>query len=139
MTLPNFGRTKRAPRVNVPSRERALVDIGGREFTAELCKLSVTGGSLRIKAIPEGRLAGITLETTNGRIESAIQFLKPDEGGRQGFRFVQLDAMTRYRLQDALGEMRRQGLGEGSSSVIEFCTNTARRVMKKVKTHMDSA
>ena len=133
MPLPNLGRSKRAPRVNIPSRESALIDVGGKEFTAELCKLSVTGGCLVTKPVPEGRLAGITLQTTSGRFESAIEFLKPEGAGRQGFRFLQLDPRNRLRLQATIDGMRRQGHGDGASSVLELCTNTARRVVQKAR------
>jgi hypothetical protein len=103
-----------------------------------LGKLSVNGGSLRVaKPIAEGRLAGITLLTTSGKIESAIQFLKWDGAGLQGFRFVQLDPLMRSKLQAALGEMRKQGLGDGPRSVIQFCTDAARRVVQKAKSQIE--
>ena len=136
MPLPNLGRSKRAPRVNIPSRESALIDVGGKRITVGLYKLSITGGCLLTKPVTEGRLAGITLQTTSGKIESAIQFLKPDGAGRQGFRFVQLDPANGLRLQNALAQMRKQGLGDGSSSVMEFCANTARKVVEKTKSQI---
>lgn len=133
MPLPNFGRTKRAPRVHIPTWENAVIDVGGREFKAGLYKLSINGGCLMTKPVAVGRLAGITLQTTSGKIETAIQFLKPDGSGRQGFRFLQLDTVNRLRLENALAGMRRQGLGDGSASVLDLCTSTARKVMQKAK------
>ena len=133
MPLPILGRTKRAPRVNIPTRESALIDVGGREFRAGLCKLSIRGGCLTTKPMPFGKLAGITLHTTSGKVDLAIQFLHRDASGRHGFRFLQIDPVNLRRLETTVDELRRQGLADGSYSVIELCTNTARRVMRKAK------
>lgn len=127
-------RRNRAPRVTIPNREHAVIVIGGKKLSAALCKLSINGGSLRLpRSFGESTFAEITLETTSGDIESAIQFLKPGVEGIQGFRFIQLDPGTRRQLATAIEQMRKQGLGEGSSSVFQFCANAARRVVEKAK------
>lgn len=133
MPLPNLGRSKRAPRVHIPSRERVVIDVGGNRVAVGLYKLSINGGCLMTKPVAEGKLAGITLQTTSGKIESAIQFLKPEGANRQGFRFLQLDPLNRLRLQTAIDGMRRQGFGDGSSSVLDLCTSTARKMMQKAR------
>jgi hypothetical protein len=119
--------------VKIPNRENAVIDIGGKQLTSELFKLSINGGAVRvIKPFRESTLAEITLQTTSGNTVAAIQFLRPGDGV-QGFRFVQLDLATRTRLEAALEQMRKQGLGEGQRSVLQLCTNVARRVMQKAK------
>lgn len=124
----------RAPRVNVPGREFAVIDLGGRRLTGPLCQLSINGGSLRIaKIFGESTFGQITLQTTTGKIVSAIQFLKSGAADVQAFRFVQLDRETRSQLDAALKQMRKDGLGEGPRSMLEFCTNAARRVVEKAK------
>lgn len=134
------GRRNRAPRVNVPNREGVVINIGGRQVTGVLCKLSINGGSVRLaKCINESTLAEITLRTASGRIVSAIEFLKPSGDGIHGFRFIQLDPLTRSTLEDALRQMRKQGLGDRPRSVIELCTNAARRVMQKAKSRIEGA
>ncbi len=130
----------RAPRVNIPGRERAVIDVGGRQLTGPLCQLSVNGGSLRLaKIFGESTFGQITLQTTTGDIVSAIQFLKSGAPDVQAFRFVHLDPETRTRLETALQQMRKQGLGEAPRSMFQLCTNAARRVMQKARSHMESA
>jgi hypothetical protein len=127
-------RRNRAPRVTIPNHEHAVIIIGGKELSGALCKLSINGGSVRLpRPIGESTLAEIRLETTSGDIESAIQFLKAGTPGVQGFRFIQLDPGTRRQLASAIEIMRKQGFGEGSSSVFQFCANAARRVVEKAK------
>ena len=137
MPPPQPGRRNRAPRVNIPNRESAQIYVGDKQTTSVLCKLSINGGALRLyKPFGEGTLAEIRLKTTSGTIESPIQFLKMGRDGVQGFRFLQLDPATRSTLETALRQMRKQGLGDGPRSVIELCTNAARRVMEKARTQI---
>ncbi len=132
--MANSKHRTRAPRVNVPGREYAVIDLGGRRVTGPLCQLSINGGSLRIAKIFGERTFGqITLQTTTGKIVSAIQFLKSGAPDVQAFRFVQLDRANRSQLEAALKQMRKDGLGEGPRSMLEFCTNAARRVVEKAK------
>ena len=134
------GRRNRAPRVNIPNRESAIIAVGGKQLTSELCKLSINGGALRLgKPFGESTLAEIKLQTSSGTVESTIPFLKFGSDGVQGFRFVQLDPGTRSKLETALRQMRSQGLGDRPRSVMELCTNAARRVMQKAKSQMGNA
>jgi hypothetical protein len=140
MSPAKHGKRNRAPRVNIPHRESAVIDVGGKQLTSELCKLSINGGALRLgKPFVESTLAEITLQTTSGTVESAIQFLRFGKDGVQGFRFVQLDAPTRSKLETALRQMRSQGLGDGPRSVIELCAEAARRVVQKAKSQIERA
>jgi hypothetical protein len=128
------GRRNRAPRVNIPNRESAVINIGGTQITGPLCQLSINGGSLRLaKNFGENTFAEITLQTMTGSIVSPIQFLKSGAPGVQAFRFVQLDPQTRSTLETTLTQMRKDGLGEGPRSMFQVCTNVARRVMEKAK------
>jgi len=140
MAASRHGQRNRAPRVNVPRRESATINIGGRQLTCDLYQLSINGGSLRLaKIFGESTFAEITLQTTTGNIVSAIQFLKTGAADVQAFRFVQLDTKTRSRLETALGQMRKEGLGEAPRSMFQACTNVARRVMQKAKSQMENA
>ncbi len=128
------GHRNRAPRVNIPGREYALIDIGGRRLTGPLCQLSINGGSLRIaKVFGESTFGQITLQTTTGRIVCPIQFLKSGAPDVQAFRFVQLEPETRAQLEAALKQMRKDGLGDGPRSRLESWTNAARRMVEKAK------
>lgn len=127
-------RRSRAPRVNIPARESAVIDVGGRQLTGPLCQLSINGGSLRMaKIFGESTFAQITLQTTGGTIACAIQFLKSGAPEIQAFRFIQLDGRTRGQLETALKQMRKEGLGDAPRSMFELCTSAARRVMQKAK------
>ena len=140
MGTSRLGQRDRAPRVNIPNRESAVIDIGGKHLTGVLGKLSLTGGSVSLsKSIHEGTLAEITVQTTSGSVVSAIQFVKSTGSGMQGFRFVHLDPQTRSRLDMALQQMRKQGLGEGPHSILQHCTSVARRVIQKAKDQIDGA
>jgi hypothetical protein len=140
MGSPKQGQRSRALRVNIPGKESAVIDIGGRRITGLLCQLSVNGGSLRLpKIFGENTFGQITLQTTTGNIESAIQFLKSGAPDVQAFRFVQLDPPTRSRLDTALKQMHQGVSGEESRSMLRFCTNAARRVMQKAKNHIEKA
>ena len=134
MPTSKAGRRTRAPRVNIPGREFVVIDVGGRRLTGPLCQLSINGGSLKIaKIFGESTFGQITLETTTGNIVSAIQFLKSGAADVQAFRFIQLDRENRSRLESALKQMRKDGLGEGPRSMLEFCTDAARRMVQKAK------
>ena len=140
MAASRHGQRNRAPRVNIPARESAVIDIGGRRLTGPLCQLSVNGGSLRLaKIFGESTFGEITLETRTGNIICAIQFLKSGAPDVQAFRFVQLDAKTRSQLETALKQMENEGFGEGRRSMLQFCTSAARRVVQKAKNHMGNA
>ncbi len=130
MALSRQGRRNRAPRVTIPNQEIALINLDGKQQAAVLCKLSINGGSVRpTRPFSSGTLAEIALRTTSGKIVSAIQLLKSDGNGRQGFRFLQLDPANRSALQSAIDQMRRQGYGD-SFRLFQFCSDAARRMLE---------
>lgn len=133
-SMPNAKQGRRAPRVNIPARESAMIDVGGRRLVGPLCQLSVNGGSLRLAKIFGERTFGqITLQTSKASLVCAIQFLKSGAPDVQAFRFVQLDPKTRSQLEAALKQMRKDGLGDAPQSMFEMCTSAARRVVEKAK------
>lgn len=107
----------RAPRVLIPNNEPALVEFSGNQIIGTLCKLSTTGGSIRLReAIPRGTLADLTVRTRAGRVHTAIEFLRPMHG-TQPFRFVAIDPPTHRRLDDVLTQMRKEGHGEDKGAL----------------------
>ena len=107
----------RAPRVLIPNNEPALVEFGRNQIIGTLCKLSTTGGSIRLREpIARGTLADITVRTHKGRVHTAIEFLRPINGA-QPFRFVALDPPTHRRLDEVLTKMRRDGHGEDKGAL----------------------
>ena len=109
----------RAPRIRIPNKECVVVAIGSQELAGVLCKLSITGGSLRLnRGISRGTVAELTVKATSGRISSAIEFLGPADRGTppaQAFRFIQMGLPESRRLEAALEAMRKQGFGEKRS------------------------
>jgi hypothetical protein len=133
MPKPHQTRPLRAPRVYVPNQERAVVAVGSKQIIGVLCKLSVTGGSIRLsKRVAEGTFADITLTTTSGKVTGAIEFLRTGVDGvadAQAFRFIHIEPSDRSRLDDVLAEMRKQGYGEDQSSPLQPFANIARRTL----------
>jgi PilZ domain len=105
----------RPHRISVPNNEQAIIALGSERISGTLCKLSVTGGSLRLaKQFPPGTLADITLRTTSGNVGAVVQFLRNATGAPdvQAFRFFQIDPAARRHLERTLERMRQQGFGE---------------------------
>lgn len=137
--MPTAKQGRRAPRVNIPARESAAIDIGGRQVVGPLYQLSINGGSLRLaKIFGESTFGQMTLQTNTGTLVCAIQFLKSGAPDIQAFRFVQLDGKTRTQLETALKQMQKEGLGEAPSSMFQLCTHAARRVVQKAKSCMEN-
>jgi hypothetical protein len=107
---------RRAPRVIVPNNEQVIVSsVESKPAVGILVKLSATGGSLRVpKSYAPGALGEISLRTTSGKMTAAIEFLRTgvDGAGAQAFRFIHIEPADRRRLEDALDQMRKHGLGE---------------------------
>lgn len=120
---------------DLPSKEIAVIDLGGRRISGPICQLSMDGGSLRwAKIFGESTFAQITLPTATGSVVCTIQFLKSGAPDIQAFRFVQLDSRTRSRLETALRQMDTKAADEESHSMRPFCTSTTRRVTRKGQT-----
>ena len=127
-------RRVRSTRGNSPSKEIALIDLGGRRLSGPLCQLSIDGGSLQwAKIFGESTFAQITLPTATGSVVGTIQFLKSGAPDVQAFRFVQLDSRTRSRLENALRQMDSEGREEEKRSMRPFCTSATRRAMRTGK------
>lgn len=106
----------RAPRFTVPNNELAVISVGAEKLSAILNCLSLTGGRIRLsKRFPSGTFADIQLKTVSGKFTAAIELLAMVGAGAQAFRFVQMAPGDRHRLEDALGKMKAQGLGEKQS------------------------
>lgn len=126
----------RAPRVNVPNKEQAVVAFGAQRMLGVLCKLSVTGGSLRLsRPIPKGTVADLTIRATSGPITSAVEFLGPADRGAlppQAFRFIHMGPAESRRLENALDEIRKQGFGEKQDWRFHPFTRSALRTVKSI-------
>jgi len=126
----------RAPRVNVPNKERVLVALGAQHVTGVLCKLSTTGGTLRLsRTVAKGTVADLALMTVSGRISSAVEFLGPADRGTppaQAFRFIHMGPVESRRLGNALEEIRKQGFGEKQDWRFHPLTRSALRTVKSI-------
>jgi len=63
------------------------------------------------KSYVPGALGEISLKTGSGKITAAIEFLRTSVGA-QAFRFIHIEPADRRRLENALDQMRKHGLGE---------------------------
>lgn len=126
----------RAPRVNVPNKERALVALGNQHIAGILCKLSATGGTVRLpRSLAKGTVADLTLKAVSGRISSAVEFLGPADRGTppaQAFRFIHMPPAESRRLENALEEIRKQGFGEKQDWRFHPIARTALRTMRSI-------
>ena len=120
----------RAPRFRVPNNEQAVVSIEADRFTGTLGLLSRTGGTIRLpKRFPEGTFADIGIWTISGRFQATIQLLRAVNGNAQAFRFIQMGATARGRLEDALRKMRAQGFGVKAPNALDDFVDFARRLI----------
>jgi hypothetical protein len=109
-------RHSRSPRVSVPNQERVIITIGSSRTVGTLCRLSATGGAIRLaKPYSRGTYADLTVNTTRGKVTAALEFLSTRVVGHpdaQSFRFVHMEPADRRRLEHVLKQMRAQGFGE---------------------------
>lgn len=107
----------RAPRFKVPNNEQAIISIGAERLTATFECLSLTGGRIRAsRQFPRGTFGNLEAKTVSGRFAAVIELLGKAKGSAQAFRFVQMGANSRSRLQDALSKMHAHGCGEKQSA-----------------------
>jgi hypothetical protein len=112
--FPQLSKT-RALRVRVPSNESVKFNLGDKQVSATLQKLSMTGGLAEFPAqLGEVALAEVVLTTISGPIKALVEFLQsPVQGSAsRPFRFIALDEGDYQRLAITLQSMRRQGLAE---------------------------
>ena len=111
--FPQAHQRTRSPRVRIPSNESVRFNLGNRQVSATLRKLSLTGGLVHFHG-PAGdlALAEVVLATTSGPVRALVEFLKSSVKEEHPFRFVALDDADYNRLADTLKLMRKQGHGE---------------------------
>ena len=126
----------RAPRVRVPNKEQAVVVLGTHKVIGVLCKLSLTGGSLRLsKSVSRGTVADLTVRATSGPITCAIEFLGPADKGTppaQAFRFIHMAPAESKRLENALEAIRKEGFGEKQDWRFHPLTRGALRTVRSL-------
>jgi PilZ domain len=134
------GRPHRAARVSVPNQEQAIISAEGTNTVGTLCKLSLTGGSVRVpKLLRRGSLGTMTMETATGRISAAVEFLSAGHNGAarvQAFRFIHMDPSDHRQLQTALQRMLDQGLGDKQNRVFRPLAQLAQRAFGVAKKAM---
>ena len=127
---------ERAPRVIVPNKEPVIVAFGAQRAAGLLCKLSATGGTLRLaKRVPRGTVAELTLKSTSGSITSAIEFLAIADKGNppaQAFRFIHMPPAESRRLENTLDNMRKQGYGEKKDWKFHPVARVALRTLRSI-------
>jgi len=125
-------RPARARRFSIANKEKVVLAVDKTRVAAQLCQLSVNGGTLRLsQRLAPGTLAGVSLKTDIGIVEGAVQFLGVvDEVLEvQAFRFVHMAPPDRQRLQGALQRMHQHGLAHGrSGSLLEGVNRFALRL-----------
>jgi len=123
-------RRTRAPRFLVPNKERAVISVEAERCAGTLCILSLTGGTIRMsKQFVPGTLGDINFKTVSGKFLATIQLLDMVNGNVQAFRFVQMGATARTRLEDALKKMQGQGLGTSKSNALDRLLQHAGRIL----------
>jgi len=129
-------RSERAPRVLVPNKEPVIVAVGAQRATGVLCKLSATGGTIRLpRRIPKGTVAELTLKTTSGTITTAIELLAQADNGAlpaQAFRFIHMPPAESRNLENTLDEMRKQGHGEKKNWKFHPVARVALRTFRSI-------
>ena len=126
----------RAPRVLVPNKEPAIVTFGTQRAGGVLCKLSATGGSIRLpRRLPQGTVAELTLKTTSGTITAAIELLAQADNGAppaQAFRFIHMPPAEAKCLENTLDAMRKQGHGEKKDWKFHPVARVALRTLQSI-------
>ncbi len=129
----------RPPRVRIPYQEPVSVRFGGKQFKAPLSTISVTGGVLHMPAkYMQGTFADIIIPTAFGPVYSPIEFLTTTVAGQRdavAFRFFNMDADGRKRLEQTIQKMLRQGFGERHDGWFQ---KLARRILSRGNVHTHS-
>lgn len=114
--FPQLNPKVRALRVRVPNNESISFNLGDKQISATLQKLSLTGGLAEFPGnIGEITLAEAVLTTASGPVTALVEFLRAPQGSsgaRRPFRFIALDDRDYERLASTVQTMRRQGLAE---------------------------
>lgn len=122
----------RALRFRVPNNERVMLLVGTDLVSGTLCLLSQTGGTVRVpKRRAPGTFGEIRIRTVSGTVTAVVELLSAIGDSVQAFRFVQMEAASRKRLQESLQQMRSQGLGDGRTDRLHTVLSFARRLLPR--------
>jgi hypothetical protein len=135
MQRPNASRSRaRSPRVTIPSKEQAVLNIGNGRVAGTLLRLSATGGLIQLpRPVPTGTLADIRLRTVEGDLSAAIELMQANGSGAQGFRFLRMELDDCRHLERVLKQMRKHGLGEKQPSVLDPLVSLAQKTYTLAK------
>ncbi len=129
----------RPPRVRIPHQEPVSIRFGSKHFKAPLSTISVTGGVLHLpQKNMQGTFADVMIPTAFGPVYSPIEFLTTTVPGQRdavAFRFFNMDATGRKRLEQTIQRMLRQGFGERRDGWFQ---TLARRILNRGNVHMHS-
>lgn len=114
-------RIARAPRIRVPSGERALFTIDDARFVGVLQRLSLSGGSAVLSKgpIPQGTMGGIVINTVFGKVSAQVEFLQTGADGiplAQAFRFLGMGSTSAKRFADSAKLMEEAGYGDAPAA-----------------------
>jgi len=114
--MPHFpqAQTKtRSPRVRVPNHESIRFNLGGRQVSAVLQKISLTGGLAEFSSsIGSATIAEAKMNTISGQVSGLVEFLpSPDGSDTYPFRFIALSDQDYDRLSSTIKMMQQQGYG----------------------------
>ncbi|HKD81413.1 MAG TPA: hypothetical protein VKH81_17090 [Candidatus Angelobacter sp.] len=104
---------KRSPRIRVPNSESIRFNLGGRQVSAVLQKISLTGGLAQFTtSIGSATIAEAKLNTISGQVSGLVEFLpSPDGSATYPFRFIALSNEDSARLNNTIKVMQQQGYG----------------------------
>jgi hypothetical protein len=111
--FPQVQSKTRSPRVRVPNNESIRFNLGGRQVSAVLQKISLTGGLAEFAtSIGSATIAEAKLNTISGQVSGLVEFLpSPDGSDTYPFRFIALSDQDHERLSSTIKMMQQQGFG----------------------------
>jgi hypothetical protein len=114
--MPHFPQVQaktRSPRVRVPNNESIRFNLGGRQVSAVLQKISLTGGLAEFSSsIGSATIAEAKLNTISGQVSGLVEFLPSSDGtDTYPFRFIALSDQDYERLSSTIKAMQQQGFG----------------------------
>jgi hypothetical protein len=112
--MPHFPQAQsqtRSPRVRVPNSESIRFNLGGRQVSAILQKISMTGGLAEFASnIGSATIAEMKLNTIAGQVSGLVEFLPSTDGtATYPFRFIALSDDDYARLNSTIKSMQQQG------------------------------
>jgi len=120
----------RPSRYRVPNNEKVLLTVGSERLAGTLNILSMTGGTVRTsKRLSPGTFADIKLNTVSGTITAVIELMTVRGESAQAFRFVQIDGVSKKKLQKALETMESHGLGDRKADPLDHVIRFARKLI----------